>query len=61
MLPVIRAILHYHIDISALPINTARTKISVYKDLTMNKNDYIIRLERKEEYRDVENLVRESR
>ncbi len=26
----------------------------------MNKNDYIIRLERKEEYRDVENLVRES-
>ena len=26
----------------------------------MNKNDYIIRLERKEEYRNVENLVRES-
>lgn len=26
----------------------------------MNKNDYIIRLERKEEYRKVENLVRES-
>ena len=26
----------------------------------MNKNDYIIRLERKEEYRDVESLVRES-
>ena len=26
----------------------------------MNKNDYIIRLERKEEYRAVENLVRES-
>ncbi len=26
----------------------------------MNKNDYIIRLERKEEYREVENLVRES-
>ena len=26
----------------------------------MNKNDYIIRLERKEEYRDVENLVREA-
>lgn len=24
----------------------------------MNKNDYIIRLERKEEYREVENLVR---
>ena len=26
----------------------------------MNKNDYIIRLERKEEHREVENLVRES-
>ncbi len=26
----------------------------------MSKNDYIIRLERKEEYREVENLVRES-
>ena len=26
----------------------------------MNKNDYIIRLERKDEYREVENLVRES-
>ena len=26
----------------------------------MNKNDYIIRLERKEEQREVENLVRES-
>ena len=26
----------------------------------MNKNDYIIRLERKEEYRNVENLVREA-
>lgn len=26
----------------------------------MNKNDYTIRLERKEEYREVENLVRES-
>ena len=26
----------------------------------MNKNDYIIRLERKEDYREVENLVRES-
>ena len=26
----------------------------------MNRNDYIIRLERKEEYRDVENLVREA-
>lgn len=26
----------------------------------MNKNDYIIRLERKEEYRDVETLVREA-
>ena len=26
----------------------------------MNKNDYIIRLERKEEYREVENMVRES-
>lgn len=26
----------------------------------MNKNDYIIRLERKEEYREVENLIRES-
>ncbi len=26
----------------------------------MNKNDYVIRLERKEEYREVENLVRES-
>lgn len=26
----------------------------------MNKNDYIIRFERKEEYREVENLVRES-
>ena len=26
----------------------------------MNKNDYIIRLERKEEYREVENLVRQS-
>ena len=26
----------------------------------MNKNDYIIRLERKKEYHDVENLVRES-
>ena len=26
----------------------------------MKKNDYIIRLERKEEYRDVENMVRES-
>lgn len=26
----------------------------------MNKNDYIIRLEKKEEYREVENLVRES-
>ena len=26
----------------------------------MNKNDYIIRLERNEEYREVENLVRES-
>ena len=26
----------------------------------MNKNDYIIRLERKEEYREVENLVREA-
>ena len=26
----------------------------------MNKNDYIIRLERKEEYREVENIVRES-
>ena len=26
----------------------------------MNKNDYIIRLERKEEYREVENVVRES-
>ena len=26
----------------------------------MNKNDYIIRLERKEEYREVEHLVRES-
>lgn len=26
----------------------------------MNKNDYVIRLERKEEYRDVETLVRES-
>lgn len=26
----------------------------------MNKNDYVIRLERKDEYRDVENLVRES-
>ena len=26
----------------------------------MNKNDYIIRLERKEEYHEVENLVRES-
>lgn len=26
----------------------------------MNKNDYIIRLENKEEYREVENLVRES-
>ena len=34
--------------------------MSVYKELAMNKNDYIIRLERKEEYRDVENLVRES-
>ena len=43
----------HHIDISALSINTTRTKISVYKELTMNKNDYIIRLERKEEYRDV--------
>ena len=26
----------------------------------MNKNDYIIRLERKEEYREVETLVREA-
>lgn len=26
----------------------------------MNKNDYIIRLERKEEFREVENLVREA-
>ena len=26
----------------------------------MNKNDYVIRLERKEEYREVENLVREA-
>ena len=26
----------------------------------MNKNDYIIRLERKEEYRDVEHMVREA-
>ena len=26
----------------------------------MSKNDYIIRLERKEEYREVENLVREA-
>ena len=26
----------------------------------MNKNDYIIRLERKEEHREVEHLVRES-
>ena len=26
----------------------------------MNKNDYIIRLERSEEHRDVENLVREA-
>ena len=26
----------------------------------MNKNDYLIRLERKEEYREVENLVREA-
>ena len=26
----------------------------------MNKNDYIIRLERKEEYRETERLVRES-
>lgn len=26
----------------------------------MNKNDYIIRLERKKEYREVENLVREA-
>ena len=26
----------------------------------MNKNDYLIRLERKEDYREVENLVRES-
>ena len=26
----------------------------------MNKNDYIIRLEREEEYREVENLVREA-
>ena len=26
----------------------------------MNKNDYIIRLERKEEYRKVEELARES-
>lgn len=26
----------------------------------MNKNDYIIRLEREEEYREVENLIRES-
>ena len=26
----------------------------------MNKNDYIIRMERKEEYREVENLVREA-
>lgn len=26
----------------------------------MNKNDYVIRLERNEDYRDVENLVRES-
>ena len=26
----------------------------------MNKNDYIIRLERKEEYREVENLIREA-
>ena len=26
----------------------------------MNKNDYIIRLERKEEYREVENMVREA-
>ena len=26
----------------------------------MNKNDYIIRLERKEEHREVENLVREA-
>ena len=26
----------------------------------MNKNDYMIRLERKEEYRKVEELVRES-
>ena len=26
----------------------------------MNKNDYMIRLEREEEYREVENLVREA-
>ena len=26
----------------------------------MNKNDYMIRLEREEEYREVENLVREG-
>ena len=26
----------------------------------MNKNDYIIRLEKEEDYRKVENLVRES-
>ena len=26
----------------------------------MNKNDYVIRLEKKDEYREVENLVRES-
>jgi len=26
----------------------------------MSKNDYVIRLERKQEYREVENLVREA-
>ena len=57
---MIYAIVHHHIDISALSINTTRTNISLHTELAMNKNGYIIRLERKEEYRDVENLVRES-
>jgi predicted N-acetyltransferase YhbS len=30
------------------------------EEKSMNKNDYIIRLEKKEDYREIESLVRES-
>ena len=36
------------------------TEADNQEEKSMNKNDYVIRLEKKKDYREVENLVRES-